>query len=209
MFMATDNSGLQAQGVRDEEILKAALKVFGERGQLMRIEDVTVAVGIGKGTLYRHYDSRLNLLRAALAYGVRELQARAFAARDAVRDAESGREEELTAVIAELAAMNARRDAVSPAVLARLRTCEEWPTGIDAGAEPTAALEPLVAQWQADGLLDRSEAPAWITTMVFGAVNSPLYAASANGNGSDDASAHAADVAERVSAMIRRAFPPQ
>ena len=207
--MATESSGQQAQGVRDEEILKAALKVFGERGQLMRIEDVTVAVGIGKGTLYRHYDSRVNLLRAALAYGVRELQARAFAARDAVRDADSGREEELTAVIAELAAMNARRDAVSPAVLARLRTCEEWPTGIDAGAEPTAALEPLVAQWQADGLLDRSEAPAWITTMVFGAVNSPLYAASASAEGSDDAPARAADVAERVSAMIRRAFPPQ
>src|SRR5689334_3669168 len=167
--MATDNSGQQAQGVRDEEILKAALKVFGDRGQLMRIEDVTVAVGIGKGTLYRHYDSRVNLLRAALAYGVRELQARAVAARDAVRDADGGREEELTAVIADLAAMNARREAVSPAVLSRLRSCEEWPAGVDAGAEPTAALEPLIAQWQADGLLDRSETPAWITTMVLGA----------------------------------------
>src|SRR3954465_6516809 len=138
--MDTDNSAQQVQAVRDEEILKAALKVFGERGQLMRIEDVTVAVGIGKGTLYRHYDSRVNLLRAALAYGVRELRVRAFAARDAVRDADGRREEELTAVIAELAAMNARRDAVSPAVLARLRSCEEWPTGIDAGAGPAAAL---------------------------------------------------------------------
>src|SRR3954465_4637924 len=203
--MDTDNSAQQVQAVRDEEILKAALKVFGERGQLMRIEDVTVAVGIGKGTLYRHYDSRVNLLRAALAYGVRELQARAFAARDAVRDADGRREEELTAVIAELAAMNARRDAVSPAVLARLRTCEEWPTGIDAGAEPTAALEPLIAQWQGDGLLDPSETPAWITTMVLGAVNSPLYAAAIDGHGG--AAADAADLAERVSAMIRRAFP--
>jgi AcrR family transcriptional regulator len=205
--MATDNSGQQAQGVRDEEILKAALKVFGERGQLMRIEDVTVAVGIGKGTLYRHYDSRVNLLRAALAYGVRELQARAFAARDAVRDLDGGREQELTAVIADLAAMNARRDPVSPAVLARLRSCEEWPTGLEEGAEPTAALAPLIAQWQADGLLDPSETPAWITTMVLGAVNSPLYAASINGNGSADHAARGADVAERVSAMIRRAFP--
>jgi AcrR family transcriptional regulator len=207
--MAIDDSGQQAQGVRDEEILKAALKVFGERGQLMRIEDVTVAVGIGKGTLYRHYDSRVNLLRAALAYGVRALQARAFAARDAVRDADGGREKELTAVIADLAAMNARHEAFSPAVLARLRSCEEWPTGIEEGAEPTAALEPLVAQWQADGLLDRSETPAWITTMVLGAVNSPLYAASTNGNGDGDHAARAAHVAERVSAMIRRAFPGQ
>jgi AcrR family transcriptional regulator len=206
--MATDNSAQQVQGVRDEEILKAALKVFGQRGQLMRIEDVTVAVGIGKGTLYRHYDSRVNLLRAALAYGVRELQARAVAARDAVRTADGGREAELTAVIAELAALNARRDAVSPAVLARLRTCEEWPTGLDAGAEPTAALEPLIAQWQGDGLLDRSETPAWITTLVLGAVNSPLYAAATNGDGDGgDSRADRADVAERVSAMIRRAFP--
>jgi AcrR family transcriptional regulator len=205
--MDTDNSAQQVQAVRDEEILKAALKVFGERGQLMRIEDVTVAVGIGKGTLYRHYDSRVNLLRAALAYGVRELQARAFAARDAVRHGDGGGEEELTAVIAELAALNARRDAVSPAVLARLRTCEEWPTGIDAGAEPTAALEPLIAQWQGDGLLDPSETPAWITTMMLGAVNSPLYAATTNGNGRDPNAADGADVAERVSAMIRRAFP--
>jgi AcrR family transcriptional regulator len=205
--MDTDNSAQQVQAVRDEEILKAALKVFGERGQLMRIEDVTVAVGIGKGTLYRHYDSRVNLLRAALAYGVRELQARAFAARDAVRHGDGGGEEELTAVIAELAALNARRDAVSPAVLARLRTCEEWPTGIDAGAEPTAALEPLIAQWQGDGLLDPSETPAWITTMVLGAVNSPLYAATTNGNGADPNAADGAHVAERVSAMIRRAFP--
>ena len=204
--MATDNSTQQVQGVRDEEILKAALKVFGQRGQLMRIEDVTVAVGIGKGTLYRHYDSRVNLLRAALAYGVHELQARAAAARDAVRAADGSREAALTAVIAELAALNARRDAVSPAVLARLRTCEEWPTGLDAGAEPTAALEPLIAQWQGDGLLDPSETPAWITTLVLGAVNSPLYAAATNGNGGAS-SGDGADVAERVSAMIRRAFP--
>ena len=192
--------------MRDEEILRAALTVFGQRGQLMRIEDVTVAVGIGKGTLYRHYDSRVNLLRAALAYGVRELQARAVAARDAVRATDGGHEAELTAVITELAALNARRDAVSPAVLARLRTCEEWPTGLDADAEPTAALEPLIAQWQGDGLLDASETPAWITTMVLGAVNSPLCAAASDGNGSDS-SADRADVAARVSAMIRRAFP--
>src|SRR3954451_14351103 len=189
--MDTDNSAQQVQAVRDEEILKAALKVFGERGQLMRIEDVTVAVGIGKGTLYRHYDSRVNLLRAALAYGVRELQARAFAARDAIRNGDGGREDELTAVFAELAAMNARRDAASPAVLARLRTCEEWPTGIDEAAEPTAALEPLIAQWQGEGLLDAAETPAWITTMMLGAVNSPLYAAATSGDAGEDNAADA------------------
>jgi len=59
-----------------------------------------------------------------------------------------------------------------------------------------------------DGLLDRSETPAWITTLVLGAVNSPLYAAATNGDGDGgDSRADRADVAERVSAMIRRAFP--
>jgi AcrR family transcriptional regulator len=198
--MSTLHSAEQVQGVRDEEILKAALKVFGERGQLMRIEDVTVAVGIGKGTLYRHYDSRLNLLRSALAYGVRELQAHAFAARDAVRDGgHGGGAEELTAVIAELAAMNARHDPGSPAVLCRLATCEQWPEALDETVEPTAALDPLMTQWQADGLLDGSTTPAWMTTIVFGAINSPLAASESDGQ--------VEEVAERVSALIRRAFP--
>jgi len=197
--MSTHHFEEQVQGIRDEEILKAALKVFGERGQLMRIEDVTVAVGIGKGTLYRHYESRLHLLRAALAYGVRELQARALAARNAVRDNAGGRADELTAVIGELAEMNVRHDAASPAVLCRLATCEQWPEPLDEAVEPTSALDPLMAQWQADGLLDPSEAPAWMTSVVFGAINSPLAAAGGNGQ--------VGAVATRVSALVRRAFP--
>jgi AcrR family transcriptional regulator len=197
--MVNEHFTEQVQGVRDEEILKAALKIFGERGQTMRIEDVTVAVGIGKGTLYRHYDSRMNLLRAALGYGVRELQARAFAARDAVRESDGGRDEELAAVIGELAAMNARHEAASPVVLCRLRECEQWPTPLDEAAEPTAALEPVMAQWQADGLLDASETPAWMATIIFGAINSPLFAAANNGQ--------VAELTERVSTLVRRAFP--
>jgi AcrR family transcriptional regulator len=197
--MGTDHFTEQVQGVRDEEILKAALKIFGERGQLMRIEDVTVAVGIGKGTLYRHYDSRLNLLRAALTYGVRELQARALAARDTARDGDGGRVEELTAVITELIGMNVRREPGSPAVLCRLATCEQWPEPLGETAEPTAALDPLMVQWQADGLLNASETPSWMTTIVFGAINSPLVTSSGEGG--------IAEVADRVSALIRRAFP--
>jgi AcrR family transcriptional regulator len=199
--MGTDTFARQVQGIRDEEILKAALKMFGERGQLMRIEDVTVAVGIGKGTLYRHYDSRVNLLRAALAYGVRELQARALAARNAARHEDTPDEAELRAVIGELAAMNARRDAVAPAVLCRLRVCEQWPSPLEAGAEPTEALIPVVAQWQSEGLLDASEAPAWVSTMILGVINSPLFASATNGEMSS--------LTARVSTLVRRAFPPR
>src|SRR5262252_105860 len=197
--MGTHQFAEQVQGVRDEEILKAALKIFGDRGQLMRIEDVTVAVGIGKGTLYRHYESRLLLLRAALAYGVRELQARAVAARDAVRDRAGGRADELTAVIRELAEMNARHDAGSPAVLCQLAMCERWPEPLDETVEPTSALDPLIAEWQADGLLDPSEPPAWMTTIAFGAINSPLAESAGNGQ--------VGELATRVSALVQRAFP--
>jgi len=197
--MGTEHFAEQLQGVRDEEILKAALKIFGERGQLMRIEDVTVAVGIGKGTLYRHYDSRLNLLRAALAYGIRELQARAFAARDAVRDRDGAHADELTAVIAELAAMNARHDSGSPAVLCKLATSEEWPEPLDPASEPTTALDPLITQWQADGIIDAAETPAWMTTIIFGAINSPLAMVVDQGETSE--------LAGRVSALVQRAFP--
>jgi AcrR family transcriptional regulator len=197
--MGSDPFPQPAQGIRDEEILRAALKMFGERGQLMRIEDVTTAVGIGKGTLYRHYASRVNLLRAALAYGIRELQARALAARDTVRNAHGSREQELTAVIGELAAMNARHEAVSPAALCRLRTCEQWTVPLDAPSEPRSALDPLIVEWQADGLLDTSVTPAWMTTIVFGAIDAPPFAADSNGQ--------IAALADRVCAIVRRAFP--
>jgi len=99
--MGTDRFARHIKGIRNEEILKAALKEFGHRGSTMRIEDVTASVGIGKGTLYRHYDSRLNLLRAALAYGVRELHLRALAARDGSTAASASPDDQgLTAVIA-------------------------------------------------------------------------------------------------------------
>src|SRR5215467_11211190 len=194
--MGTEHFAEQLQGVRDEEILKAALKIFGERGQLMRIEDVTVAVGIGKGTRYRHYDSRLHMLRAALSYGIRELQTRAVAARDAVRDRDGARADELTAVIGELATMNARHDPGSPAVLCKLATSEEWPEPLEAAAEPTTALDPMIAQWQADGLLDAKETPAWMTTIIFGAINSPLAAVVQH--------EETGELASRVSALVQR-----
>jgi len=161
----------------------------------MRIEDVTASVGIGKGTLYRHFDSRIELLRAVLAYGVRELQLRALAARDA---ADATADHGLTAVIAELAAMNAERDPASPASLCRLRVCEGWPEPLDAECEPSGALAPLIVRWQADGVFDRGESPDWIAALIIGAVNSPLMAS----HGDGDARALAAHAV----LLIRRAF---
>jgi len=197
--MTTDRFARQIKGIRDEVILKAALKEFGHRGSTMRIEDITASVGIGKGTLYRHYDSRLNLLRAALAYGVRELHGRALSARDASLSENGGQGDHgFTAVVVELAVMNTQGDPVSPASLCRLRRCESWPEPLDADCEPLGALGPLIVRWQADGLFDRGERPDWIASLIIGAVNSPLLAAGNDG----ELPARAAHAV----VLIRRAF---
>jgi AcrR family transcriptional regulator len=191
----TERFARHIKGIRNEEILKAALKEFEHRGATMRVEDVTASVGIGKGTLYRHFDSRIELLRAALAYGVHELQLRALAARDA---ADGAADHGLTAVILELAAMNTQRDPASPASLCRLRTCERWPEPLDAEYEPSGVLGPLIARWQADGLFDRGESPEWIAALIIGAVNSSPLASHSDGE--------LTALAEHAVLLIRRAF---
>jgi len=193
--MASERFARHITGIRNEEILKATLKEFLLRGSTMRIEDVTASVGIGKGTLYRHFDSRIALLRAALAYGVRELQGRALAARDAANgEADHG----LTAVIVELAAMNAQGDPASPASLCRLRLCERWPEPLAAECEPNGALGPLIAAWQADGLFDRGESQDWIAALIICAVNSPQLASHSDGE--------LPALAAHAVRLIRRAF---
>lgn len=50
---------------RPDEILAAALRVFGEQGySRARLEDVAQAAGVSKGTLYRYFDSKETLFRA-------------------------------------------------------------------------------------------------------------------------------------------------
>jgi hypothetical protein len=131
---------------------------------------------------------------------VRELQARAIAARNAAHRADAGDDAELTAVIAELAAMNARGDAVAPAVLCRLRGGERWTDSTEEVPEPADALGPVIALWQADGLIDPAEAPARVSTMILGVINSPLFAAGSH--------SEAQALASRVGTLVRRAFPP-
>lgn len=50
---------------RPDEILAAALRVFGEQGfSRARLEDVAHEAGVSKGTLYRYFDSKETLFRA-------------------------------------------------------------------------------------------------------------------------------------------------
>lgn len=78
---------------RPEEILRAAVAVFGERGFAhSRLEDVARRAGVSKGTLYLYFDSKESLFREmvratkgpALAEGEAWLDAYQGSARDAL-----------------------------------------------------------------------------------------------------------------------------
>ena len=61
--------------LRRAEILSAAIKVFGQKGfQATRAEDIAVAAGIAKGTLYLYFDSKESIYTAALARALEALQ---------------------------------------------------------------------------------------------------------------------------------------
>jgi AcrR family transcriptional regulator len=63
-----------------ERILRAADALLRERGDAVRMEDVSATAGVGKGTLYRNYPSRAALAEALLDDISRDLQARVLAA---------------------------------------------------------------------------------------------------------------------------------
>ncbi|MGQ0685820.1 TetR/AcrR family transcriptional regulator [Bradyrhizobium sp.] len=56
---------------RPEELLHAALEVFGERGFAgARLEDVAQRAGVTKGTIYLYFDSKETLFREVVRAGV-------------------------------------------------------------------------------------------------------------------------------------------
>ncbi len=61
-------------------ILRVAADLVRDRGEALRMEDVSAAAGVGKGTLYRNYSSRAVLAEALLDGLARDLQGRALAA---------------------------------------------------------------------------------------------------------------------------------
>ncbi len=67
-------AGVTADQTR-ERLLRAAADVFAERGyDGTRVADIAVAAGVSNGALYAHFESKAELLLAALrAHGRREL----------------------------------------------------------------------------------------------------------------------------------------
>ena len=62
------------QKSRRECIIRAALAAYGEKGIFStRIEEVAIAAGIGKGTIYEYFRSKEELMFAAIRFDMEEL----------------------------------------------------------------------------------------------------------------------------------------
>jgi AcrR family transcriptional regulator len=186
--------------VQNREILDALLDIFAERGCFAtNLDAVAATAGIGKGSLYRQFESREALCRAALDHGARRLAARCRQIWDAHGDAATPGAR-LLAVVTDLMTLDARGDPLSPNALLRLSCSNRW-TGRDQRAPAlTSAFVPLVQGWQAAGALNAQEDPHWIAGVLLGLVSSlPLTGASPE---------EPEPVVARVAALLQRAFPP-
>ncbi len=76
--------------LRRQEILAAAIKVFGKKGFAATcVEDVAVAAGIAKGTLYLYFESKEEIYATAVQLAVAQLEQLAM---DRIRAAKDIRE---------------------------------------------------------------------------------------------------------------------
>ena len=150
---------------RDAMILDSLLACFAEHGCFeTKIDQVVTEVGIGKGTLYRHYPSREDLFKAAVRRGVEVLRVRCQGIWEMhAIDPKAA----LRSVIGELVALNRRDDPVSPATLARLSCGRKWNSiHRTDDQELEAALVPLVRSWQLAGLIDNATDTRWVAALT-------------------------------------------
>src|SRR5687767_9418019 len=75
---------LRADAQRNiERLVDAAREAFTEYGAEASLDDIARRAGVGSGTLYRHFPTRLSLMEAAYRAGVEQLCARGEQLRDA------------------------------------------------------------------------------------------------------------------------------
>lgn len=184
--------------LREREILDALLATFCQHGCFATTVDaVTARVGIGKASIYRHFDSREELYRSALDYGIGQLLARCARVWD---DTTRSAGERLLAIVAELVSLNHRRDPLAPATLLRLACGNCWASRTSSGDEVVAAFTPMVHGWQAAGLFDPAEDPGWIAAALLNLVSASfMRQADAPGQPPER-------LAERVVALLLRGF---
>ncbi len=60
------------RGGKREAIIEAAVQVFSEKGyHNARMEEIAIVAGIGKGTLYEYFDSKLHLFQAVMENSIK------------------------------------------------------------------------------------------------------------------------------------------
>src|SRR3954470_2748207 len=78
---AIENRPLRADARRNRAaIVKAARKVFSERGQDAQMDDIAGRAKVGVGTIYRHFPTKDALLEELVRDGFRELATLVLAA---------------------------------------------------------------------------------------------------------------------------------
>lgn len=88
-FMQKESRKLREFRRREQEILDTALRLFLEQGEdSVTVEMIADAVGIGKGTIYKHFRSKAEIYLRLLMDYEREL-AELFSSEDIARDQES------------------------------------------------------------------------------------------------------------------------
>lgn len=212
--MAVERFSERAVKQRETAILQSLLTKFARHGCFdTALDDVAADVGIGKGTLYRHFGSREDLFEASLRTGMEEMVARC---RQIWATHAANPVEGLRALIGELVALNCVSDPLAPATLARLSCGCRWlrMSESDHGRLPDA-LAPLVRDWQAAGVCDATADPAWIAGVTVALVNSVTTAAHAGHQRTASlevagplGSAHGVDMVDRIVHVLRRAFAP-
>ena len=213
--MAEESFAKRVTKQRDTAILRSLLACFNEHGCFeTTLDHVAAAVGIGKGTLYRHYSSREDLFEAALRAGIEALIIRCHRTWEAhAPDFDAA----LRALIGELVSLNHQGDPLSPATLARLGCGCRWLSPSHREERKLElAFTPLVRGWQAVGLFERATDPSWIAAVTLALVNSlavtrhgakePVAPSVASTD--PRRSAHEADIASRIVGVLRRAFAP-
>jgi len=213
--MADESFARRAAKQRDAAILRSLLTCFNDHGCFeTTLDQVAADVGIGKGTLYRHYTSREDLFEAALQAGIEALIVRCHGTWEAHVPAF---DEAFRALIGELVSLNHQGDPLSPATLARLGCGCHWLSPSHREERKLVdAFAPLVRGWQVVGLFERTMDPSWIAAVMLALVNS--LAVTRHGSkevvepsvtrAGPRRPAHESDIVSRIVDVLRRAFTP-
>jgi AcrR family transcriptional regulator len=160
---------LRADAARNlDRILVAAREVFGERGLDAGVDEIARRAGVGKGTVYRRFPSKDDLMWAVVQATFAEMLADALAA-GAEPDGERG-----------LRRFLERTLSLQIEHRAFLESASEWFAGTDRSRrlhdELLAALTPLVRRAQAEGAVREDLEPADLPIVIhmLASVTQPL-----------------------------------